>query len=89
METEAPKNKASSPQKEWTPLELAEMKSGKYLGPIHRPKGFSSRLMDEACEGRGLLSCDVSDGQWGVSLWADREGSVSQDDVGDVSVFGD
>ena len=43
METEALKNKASSPPKEWTPLELAEMKTGKYLGPIHRPKGFSNR----------------------------------------------
>jgi hypothetical protein len=41
MKTEALKNKASSPPKEWTPLELAEMKTGKYLGPIHRPKGFA------------------------------------------------
>ena len=43
MKREAPKNKASSAKREWTPLELAEMKTGKYLGPIHRPKGFSSR----------------------------------------------
>ena len=36
-------NKGSSSQKEWAPLELAEMKTGKYLGQIHRPKGFASR----------------------------------------------
>ena len=37
------KNKPSGPAKEWSPLELAEMKTGKYLGQIHRPKGFASR----------------------------------------------
>lgn len=35
--------KDSAPKKEWTPLELAEMKTGKYLGQIQRPKGFASR----------------------------------------------
>jgi REP element-mobilizing transposase RayT len=36
-------NRASSTEKEYSPLELAEMKTGRYLGQIHRPKGFSSR----------------------------------------------
>ncbi|MDB2673547.1 hypothetical protein N9Y81_01195 [Akkermansiaceae bacterium] len=54
MNVKSPPNKASSPKKEWTPLELAEMKTGKYLGQIHRPKGFASRrrvkpLKGEAC----------------------------------------
>ena len=35
--------KDSAMKKEWTPLELAEMKTGKYLGQISRPKGFASR----------------------------------------------
>ena len=43
MTSEPPKDRASSTKKEWTPLELAEMKTGKYLGRIHRPKGFASR----------------------------------------------
>ncbi len=43
MSSGSPKNKASSAKREWTPLELAEMKTGKYLGRIHRPKGFASR----------------------------------------------
>jgi hypothetical protein len=32
-----------SPKKAWTPLELAEMKTGKRMAQILRPKGFSSR----------------------------------------------
>lgn len=43
MNLKSPKNKASRTVKEWSPLELAEMKTGKYLGQIHRPKGFASR----------------------------------------------
>ena len=43
MSVKSPQNKAPEPKKEWTPLELAEMKTGKYLGQIHRPKGFASR----------------------------------------------
>ncbi len=43
MNLKSPKNKASYPVREWSPLELAEMKTGKYLGQIHRPKGFASR----------------------------------------------
>ena len=43
MNVESAQNKASGAKKEWTPLELAEMKTGKYLGQIHRPKGFASR----------------------------------------------
>jgi hypothetical protein len=43
MPPKSPQNQASSSQKEWTPLELAEMKTGRYLGQIHRPKGFASR----------------------------------------------
>jgi len=43
MNLQSPQNKASSPKREWSPLELAEMKTGKYLGQIHRPKGFASR----------------------------------------------
>jgi hypothetical protein len=43
MPLKSPQNQASSSKKEWTPLELAEMKTGKYLGQIHRPKGFASR----------------------------------------------
>lgn len=43
MNVKSPQNKDSSPKKEWSPLELAEMKTGKYLGQIHRPKGFASR----------------------------------------------
>jgi REP element-mobilizing transposase RayT len=43
MNVKPPQNKASRPVKEWSPLELAEMKTGKYLGQIHRPKGFASR----------------------------------------------
>ncbi len=38
-----PQNKDSNAKREWSPLELAEMKTGKYLGQIHRPKGFASR----------------------------------------------
>ena len=29
--------------REWSALELAEMKAGKYLGQISRPKGFLGR----------------------------------------------
>ena len=43
MITEAAQNKGFELKTEWTPLELAEMKTGKYLGQIHRPKGFASR----------------------------------------------
>ncbi len=43
MNLKSPKNKASYPVREWSPLELAEMKTGRYLGQIHRPKGFASR----------------------------------------------
>ena len=43
MTSEPLKDEAFSAKKEWTPLELAEMKTGKYLGQIHRPKGFASR----------------------------------------------
>jgi len=43
MNVKSPQNKDFSAKKEWTPLELAEMKTGKYLGQIHRPKGFASR----------------------------------------------
>lgn len=43
MNSQTPKKLGSRPKREWTPLELAEMKTGKYLGPIHRPKGFASR----------------------------------------------
>jgi len=43
MPLKSPKNQSSSPGKKWTPLELAEMKTGKYLGQIYRPKGFASR----------------------------------------------
>ncbi len=43
MNPHPPQNKAPSVKREWTPLELAEMKTGKYLGQIHRPKGFASR----------------------------------------------
>ena len=34
-----------------------------------------------------LLPCDVADGERGVSLWTDREGGLSADDVADVGVF--
>ena len=43
MALKSPKNQGLRPAREWTPLELAEMKTGKYLGQIHRPKGFASR----------------------------------------------
>jgi hypothetical protein len=43
MNSEARQVRDPAPKKEWTPLELAEMKTGKYLGQIHRPKGFASR----------------------------------------------
>ena len=43
MSLKSPKNQGSKATREWTPLELAEMKTGKYLGQIHRPKGFASR----------------------------------------------
>ncbi|MEJ6580260.1 MAG: hypothetical protein QNL33_04140 [Akkermansiaceae bacterium] len=43
MNLQSPQNRNSGAKKEWTPLELAEMKTGKYLGQIHRPKGFASR----------------------------------------------
>ncbi len=33
----------SGAKREWTPLELAEMKTGRRLGPIHQAPGFSSR----------------------------------------------
>lgn len=35
-----------------------------------------------------LLSCDVADGERGVSLWPDGEGGFPADDVADVGVFG-
>ena len=35
-----------------------------------------------------LLPCDVADGERGVSLWTDREGGFSADDVANVGVFG-
>ncbi len=31
------------PEKEWSPLELAEMKTGRRIGQIRRPEGFSGR----------------------------------------------
>jgi REP element-mobilizing transposase RayT len=43
MVLKSPQNKASGAKKEWTPFELAEMKTGRYLGQIHRPKGVASR----------------------------------------------
>jgi hypothetical protein len=43
MPLKSPQNQASSPTKVCSPLEVAEMKTGKYLGQIHRPKGFASR----------------------------------------------
>ena len=43
MPLNSPQNQASSPTKVYSPLEVAEMKTGKYLGQIHRPKGFASR----------------------------------------------
>lgn len=43
MPLKSPPNQASSPTKVYSPLEVAEMKTGKYLGQIHRPKGFASR----------------------------------------------
>jgi len=33
----------STPEKEWSPLELAEMKTGRRIGQIRRPEGFSGR----------------------------------------------
>jgi hypothetical protein len=36
MNIEAPQNNGSGAKKEWTPLELAEMKTGKYLGQPER-----------------------------------------------------
>jgi putative transposase len=33
----------SEPEKEWSPLELAEMKTGRRIGQIRRPAGFSGR----------------------------------------------
>ena len=43
MSLKSPPNQASSPTKVYSPLEGEEMKTGKYLGQIHRPKGFASR----------------------------------------------
>ena len=43
MNAEARSSKGSAAKNEWTPIELAEMKTGKYLGQISRPKGFASR----------------------------------------------
>jgi putative transposase len=37
------KIKDSLPEKEWAPLELAEMKTGRRIGQIRRPEGFSGR----------------------------------------------
>ena len=51
MITEAAQNKGFELKKEWTPLELAEMKTGKYLGRISRPKGFASRRRIKPEEG--------------------------------------
>lgn len=43
MLPKSPQNQTQSPAEEYSPLELTEMKTGKYLGQIHRPKGFASR----------------------------------------------
>ena len=43
MSSEACQIKDAVPKRAWTPLELVEVKTGKYLGQIHRPKGFASR----------------------------------------------
>ena len=40
MSSEARQIKDSAPKKEWTPLELAEMKTGKYLGPNFATEGL-------------------------------------------------
>ena len=43
MDPKPSQPQASDTSKQWTPLELAEMKTGRRLGPISRPVGFSSR----------------------------------------------
>ena len=81
MSSEALSLKDPAPKKEWTPLELAEMKTGKYLGQISRPKGFASRRRIKPEAGSCLVSSrsfapSVADREWGVSLWESGEGGL-------------
>lgn len=39
VDVESSRGKKASAKKEWTSLDHAEMKPGKYLEQIHRPKG--------------------------------------------------
>jgi len=43
MSAQAPKTNEIGEKKEWSPLELAEMKTGRRIGAIHRPAGFTGR----------------------------------------------
>jgi len=51
MTAEACNDKDSGSEREFTPLELAEMKTGRRIGPIHQAPGFASRRRIKVKEG--------------------------------------